>query len=704
MTPLRIARDKISKKRISGKRKNGKIVKETIESVISRYTDFVKGDSGTLTSFSQMPLSRATQQGLEENNFINPTDIQRESLQYSLNGADVVGAAKTGSGKTLAFLIPLLECLWRQRWSRMVDGLGALIISPTRELAFQTYQVLNKIGAHHQFSVAVLIGGTDVEFENKRIGSVNIVVCTPGRLLQHMDENSTFSCEQLQILVIDEADRILDLGFSRQMNAILENLPNSRQTLLFSATQTKNVKDLVRLALKNPLYISAHENAPQATPETLQQSYFVCSDEDKINALWSFLLNHRKKKTLIFVSCCKQARFLTEAFCHLRPGLSLMGLWAGAAMIATDVASRGLDFTRVDLVLQLDCPVDVDDYIHRVGRTARMDAKGEAILVLTPTQEQAMLARLQEKTFQSLKLGFVNENRIMDISKRLQSVIAQYPGMKEFAQRSFVAYIRTVYLMQNKDVFSLDTIDLAALAKSYGLAATPRIRFLKRIANKHRNKNEENDDNGDDVEDEEIDLGLGTSASNATDEDEESNFRLSANDNGLDEDNDDFLKITRKNIFDIFPNKEGKAFSTAVPNEEELAGLNIDEAKRQMVQIDQIDKITYKEKQKIWRKKKKEKQKDAMKKTQNKGEGVILDLGTERNSLDDEPDLSWLPDPDKPKKYDEEWNEIEDNSTNSYDKETDDSGNKNDEKALVRKRKRKLLEDEEKALALLRSL
>uniref|UniRef100_A0A183HKL7 ATP-dependent RNA helicase n=1 Tax=Onchocerca flexuosa TaxID=387005 RepID=A0A183HKL7_9BILA len=244
--------------------------------------------------------------------------------------------------------LQVLECLWRQRWSRTVDGVGALIISPTRELAFQTFQVLNKIGAHHQLSAALLIGGTDVEFESKRIGSVNIVVCTPGRLLQHMDENSTFSCEQLQILVIDEADRILDLGFSRQMNAILENLPRNRQTLLFSATQTKNVKDLVRLALQDPLYISAHENAPQATPESLLQ-----------------------------------ARFLTEAFCHLRPGLSLMGLWGtmnqmkrlevfkkfnnktfGAAMIATDVASRGLDFARVDLVLQLDCPVDVDDYIH----------------------------------------------------------------------------------------------------------------------------------------------------------------------------------------------------------------------------------------------------------------------------------------------------------------------------------------------------
>uniref|UniRef100_A0A0R3S4F6 ATP-dependent RNA helicase n=1 Tax=Elaeophora elaphi TaxID=1147741 RepID=A0A0R3S4F6_9BILA len=744
------------------KRGKGGSIKETVESIIARYTDFAEIDSSTLTSFSQMPLSGATQQGLKENDLVKPTDIQRESLQYSLTGADVVGAAKTGSGKTLAFLIPVLECLWRQRWSRTVDGLGALIISPTRELAFQTFQVLNKIGARHQFSVAVLIGGTDIEFESKRIGSVNIVVCTPGRLLQHMDENSTFSCEQLQILVIDEADRILDLGFSRQMNAILENLPNNRQTLLFSATQTKNVKDLVRLALKDPLYISAHENAPQATPESLQQSYFVCSDEDKINALWSFLLNHRKKKTLIFVSCCKQARFLTEAFCHLRPGFSLMGLWGtmnqmkrlevfkkfnnktfGAAMIATDVASRGLDFARVDIVLQLDCPVDVDDYIHRVGRTARMDAKGEAILVLTPAQEQAMLVGLQERGIPITKIS-VNEKQITDISRRLQSVIAQYPGMKEFAQRSFVAYVRTIYLMRNKDIFNLDTVDLAALAKSYGLTATPRVRFLRRIGNKHQNlrantsqKQEgeksaeelmemlisaakagkkvatvenDNDDEDVDVEVEEINLGLGTSKSDAVKKDQ-SDFSLSAIDSGLDEDSDDFLKISRKNVFNIFPEKiaevleepkkeskklvtrqalarkilkkgvklgvkkiftddgmeivEGKAFPTTISNDD-LVGLNVDEAKRQMVQIDQDDKIAYKEKQKMWRKKKKEKQKDRMKKTQDKEGGAILDLGAERSDSDCEPDLSWLPDPDKPKKYDEEWNEVEDNSMDDY--------------------------------------
>ncbi|VDM48607.1 unnamed protein product [Toxocara canis] len=452
------------------------------EAMVGGYPMFQE-DTSKLTSFSQLPLSSATLKGLEENNFTKPTEIQRDSLQYSLTGVDVVGAAKTGSGKTLALLIPLLECLWRQRWSRNTDGLGALVICPTRELAYQTFHVLNKVGKHHNFSAALLIGGTDVEYEKNRLATVNIVVCTPGRLLQHMDENVNFACEQLQMLVIDEADRILDLGFQKQMNAIVENLPMTRQTLLFSATQTKNVNDLTRLALKDPVYVSVHENAPQATPEQLQQSYLICVDEEKINMLWSYLVNHRKKKTLIFVSCCKQARFLTEALCHLRPGTSLMGLWGtmkqskrlevfhkfdrktnSAAMIATDVASRGLDFARVDCVLQLDCPATVDDYIHRVGRTARMDARGEGILVLTPNQEQAMVSRLAAKNIPISKIS-VDQRQMLDIRKKLQSTIAQFPNLKDFAQRSFVAYIRSIYLMANKDVFDVRSIDCKALAE-----------------------------------------------------------------------------------------------------------------------------------------------------------------------------------------------------------------------------------------------
>ena len=227
-----------------------------------------------------------TQKGLEEVDFTEPTEIQSESLPLSLQGQDVLGAAKTGSGKTLAFLIPILERLFCQQWSRD-DGLGALVISPTRELAQQTFQTLQKVGKHHDFSAGLVIGGTDHLTEAKMMSTCNIVICTPGRLLHHMDENSEFDAVNLQvistalsvylcsnkkanffsfllenqILVLDEADRILEMSFSSQMNAIIANLPSERQTLLFSATQTKSVQDLARLSLKNPLYVSVHEHA-----------------------------------------------------------------------------------------------------------------------------------------------------------------------------------------------------------------------------------------------------------------------------------------------------------------------------------------------------------------------------------------------------------------------------------------------------------
>ncbi|PIO58458.1 DEAD/DEAH box helicase, partial [Teladorsagia circumcincta] len=186
----------------------------------------------------------------------------------------------------------VLESLWRSGWSNYC-GLGALIISPTRELALQTFTVINHVGKYHEFSCALLIGGTDVEYEKSRLGRVNIIICTPGRLLQHMDENEQLLCDQLQILVLDEADRILDMGFSQQ----------------------------------DPVFVSAHERCAHVTPDCLVQSYMVCEDQDKVNTMWSFIINNKKSKTIIFVSSCKQARFLTGAFCHLRPGLPVMGLW-----------------------------------------------------------------------------------------------------------------------------------------------------------------------------------------------------------------------------------------------------------------------------------------------------------------------------------------------------------------------------------------
>ncbi|TEY42744.1 hypothetical protein BOTCAL_0384g00050 [Botryotinia calthae] len=227
-----------------------------------------------IKNFSELPLSEPTSSGLESSHFKTLTDVQSKAVPLALKGKDILGAAKTGSGKTLAFLVPVLENLYRQKWTEL-DGLGALIISPTRELAIQIFEVLRKIGRYHTFSAGLIIGGRSLQEERERLGRMNILVCTPGRMLQHMDQTAAFDVDNLQMLVLDEADRILDMGFQTSVDAILEHLPKQRQTMLFSATQTKKVSDLARLSLKEPEYVAVHEAASSATPTTLQQHYCV---------------------------------------------------------------------------------------------------------------------------------------------------------------------------------------------------------------------------------------------------------------------------------------------------------------------------------------------------------------------------------------------------------------------------------------------
>lgn len=203
------------------------------------------------------------------------------------------------------------------------------------------------------------------------------------------------------------------MGFAETMNSIIANLPVQRQTLLFSATQTKSVKDLARLSLKDPCYVSVHENSEYSTPSELQQSYVICKLEDKLSILWSFVKNHLKQKVIIFFSSCKQTKYFFEAFSKLRPGTSLMALYgtlhqlrrmdiyetfcrkSSAILFATDLASRGLDFPEVHWVVQADCPEDTATYIHRVGRTARYHRGGESLLLLLPS-EVAMVEDLKK--------------------------------------------------------------------------------------------------------------------------------------------------------------------------------------------------------------------------------------------------------------------------------------------------------------------
>ncbi|KAI0478605.1 DEAD-domain-containing protein [Xylariaceae sp. FL0804] len=451
--------------------------------------------SEDVTQFSNLPLSTPTASGLEASHFQNLTDIQKQAIPLALKEKDILGAAKTGSGKTLAFLVPVLERLYRARWTEY-DGLGALIISPTRELAVQTFEVLRKIGRHHTFSAGLIIGGKSLQEEAERLPRMNILVCTPGRMLQHLDQTSGLDVNNLQVLVLDEADRIMDMGFKTAVDALVEHLPKTRQTMLFSATQTKKVSDLARLSLQNPEYVSVHEAATHATPTTLQQKYLVTPLPEKIDTVYGFIKANLKSKIVIFLSSGKQVRFCYEALRHLQPGIPLLHLYSRqkqvarleitsrftkakhACLFATDVVARGVDFPAVDWVVQMDAPEDVDTYIHRVGRTARNNRPGKSVLFLDPSEEEGMLKRLAQRKVPIDRVN-IRERKKASVQDAIQNMVFKDRELKYLGQKAFISYTRSVHLQKDKEVFDLNKLDLEAFATSLGLPGAPVIKFQK---------------------------------------------------------------------------------------------------------------------------------------------------------------------------------------------------------------------------------
>ncbi|GAM25413.1 hypothetical protein SAMD00019534_085880 [Acytostelium subglobosum LB1] len=447
--------------------------------------------------FSELPISDETIGALEEAKYKRMTEIQRASIPHALCGRDILGAAKTGSGKTLAFIVPMLEVLWRANWTEN-DGVGAIILSPTRELAIQIFEVLRVAGKRHGFSAGLIIGGKDVEGERKRINMMNILIATPGRLLQHMDQTDGFQCHGVKMLILDEADRILDLGFTKTLNAIISNLPKSRQTLLFSATQTKSIKDLARLSLNEPEYISVYDKDQISTPNKLVQTVCVAPLDKKLDLLFSFIKTHLTQKTIVFLSTCKQVRFVYEMFRLMNPGCRLYQLhgkmkqWTRlevfqdfsnqreGTMFATDIAARGLDFPEVDWVVQLDCPDDIQTYIHRVGRTARYHANGKSFIVLLPSERDGFTA-LMDKQGMKYDIMDANPNQLVTIHSQLASFLSEKSEHKYLAQKAFVSYLKSMHRQENKGVFNIEDLDLTAYSKSMGLPGAPKVQFGKTL-------------------------------------------------------------------------------------------------------------------------------------------------------------------------------------------------------------------------------
>lgn len=564
-------------------------------------------------------------------------------------------------------------------------------------------------------------------------------------MLHHLDQNQVFNCSTMQVLVLDEADRCLDMGFEQAMNAIIEHLPPERQTFLYSATQTRSVKDLARLSLNDPVYVAPHEQAAFSTPDALTQNYVIVRLEDKITMLWSFLKTHLKQKCIVFMSTCKQVKYIYEIFHKLRPGCSLLALYgslhqarrktiyddfcrkSNVVLFATDVASRGLDFPTVNWVVQLDCPEDGTAYIHRAGRTARNAKHGEGLLVLMPSEEEAMLEQLHERKIPINKIA-IDPKRLFSPRLKMEGFLAQSQELKESAQRAFRSYVKSVCLMKNKKVFNVDALDTDAYALSLGMVVVPRIRFLDNMkkakkGGKKEIKEEETDDESESgSDDDSIDKSKEKPKKKSIEElptTVKDNFAVSSDDFNGDSDDadaaDNFMTIKRRdheipedslpavpsledeknrnkkpitkaalakrvirkkimaNTKTTFDEEGGRHVDTAKQLQSDMAkeyqmdadgGINIERAKDLMREEDKFDKARFKQMVKARHKEAKQKSKLAEAGEQEQFD----DFGSDGES--DGPDMSWLPDPDKI--YGEKKDEDDDASVSDYEVDEDD--------------------------------
>ena len=406
-------------------------------------------------NFSELKLSEKTMKAIEGMNFERMTEIQQRGIPPLLAGRDVLGAAKTGSGKTLAFLIPAVEMLSALRFKPR-NGTGVIVVSPTRELALQIFGVARELMEHHSQTYGIVIGGANRRAEAEKLSKgVNLLIATPGRLLDHLQNTEGFVFKNVKALVIDEADRILEVGFEDEMRQIVKILPkDERQTMLFSATQTTKVEDLARISLRpGPLYINVDHRKEYSTVEGLEQGYVVCDSDKRFLLLFSFLKRNLKKKIIVFFSSCNCVKYHAELLNYIDlPVLDLHGKQkqqkrtntffefcnaTQGTLICTDVAARGLDIPAVDWIVQFDPPDDPRDYIHRVGRTARgANGKGRSLMFLQPS-EVGFLKQLKEARVPVVEFEFPAK-RIVNVQSQLEKLIGQNYYLNKASLHSWV--------------------------------------------------------------------------------------------------------------------------------------------------------------------------------------------------------------------------------------------------------------------------
>lgn len=456
---------------------------------------------------------------MESFGFETATPVQAAAVPLLLGHKDVVVEAVTGSGKTLAFLLPILQILSdpKRKSPTLRDPcrIGAIVMSPTRELAVQIFETLEKVlktGPSWNLKPLLLIGGVstalEVDFDKFRQNGGNIIIATPGRLEEFLKRFTSVVGPALkdafEILILDEADRLLDLGFETSVRNIFEHLPKQRRTGLFSATMTEAIGDLVRTGLRNPVRITVKVESAARIPTQLSIHYkIVDSFEEKLNYFINFALKPASetdplfgKKIIVYFATCACVDYYTQVLAFMIPHLfSLHGkmthkqrttvyrdftnVRGGAMLFCTDLAARGLDFPDIDWVIQFDPPQDPKSFLHRCGRTARSGRSGDAIVLLQSKEDAYIemmknrgipLSEYEETIRDGAEDTFVADLINLSLNSR---------EIYESSIRAFVSYIRFYQEHQAKFIFRLKDLDIPSLARVFGLLRLPSMPELR---------------------------------------------------------------------------------------------------------------------------------------------------------------------------------------------------------------------------------
>ncbi|XP_078448280.1 DEA(D/H)-box RNA helicase family protein isoform X2 [Wolffia australiana] len=396
-----------------------------------------EGASFSANSFMELNLSRPLLKACESLGYHKPTPIQAACIPLALTGRDLCGSAVTGSGKTAAFSLPVLERLLFR--PKRVLAIRVLILTPTRELAVQVHSMIEKLAQFTDIKCCLIVGGLSSKIQETALRSMpDIVVATPGRIIDHLRNTQSVGLEELSVLILDEADRLLELGFTQEIQELVKLCPKRRQTMLFSATMTEEVGELVKLSLTKPVRLEADPSTKR--PATLTEEVVRVRRSREVNqeaVLLALCARTFTRKVIIFSGTKEAAHRLKIIFglaglkaAELHGNLSqvqrldaleLFRKQEVDFLIATDVAARGLDIIGVQTVINFVCPRDITSYVHRVGRTARAGREGHAVTFVTDN-DRSLLKAIAKRAGSQLKSRIVAENSVAEWSRVIEEM------------------------------------------------------------------------------------------------------------------------------------------------------------------------------------------------------------------------------------------------------------------------------------------